>query len=387
MLSTPLQVILICKSAGEHMRAAMEGCFRGQGGGYLSGVDDLNVPVRGLSAAPNKPAHDILTGPLHTIAVVLIDREVMQDKPLLAWINELGRLIEVADPQHALLLIDLDGSFDAFSAAVPGANWSQAMPAHDLGEAAVQTTVATLIALDLATKAVTYGTDLVPDKLQFFVSHAKLDGQPLAWTLKDQIKRLPGFQGFYDADDIAPGTNWKKALRQGVQDSVVVALRSKAFESRVWCIQELHWAEYFGSPIVVVDLRHDLIHPPSVLNFGQSYAVHVPDGNIYRIIFVALREGLRARIHIRTVQHFVDIGKLSADALEIIVRRPTMLSLQAACDALATKPEGIIVYPDPPLASGEFQAAEAIVSSAGSHIWLTTPQSLMAGRHGPGTVS
>ncbi|MFL4468362.1 toll/interleukin-1 receptor domain-containing protein [Tateyamaria armeniaca] len=375
MLPTPLQVILCHKDGGDTLRRAIQSGFRGQGTGYLSGGDDLNVPIRRLTAAPPSSASALLSGPLHTLLVVLIDKALTEDTALLQFINDASSLIEQTDPQNALLLIDIDGSFDAFCEGAPDASWSQAIQARDLGEDAVQSTVATLIALNLATQAVTRGTALVPDKLQFFVSHAKIDGQPLARTLADQIKRLPGFAGFYDADDIAPGTNWKKVLQQGVQDSVLIVLRSKAFEGRVWCLQEVHWAEEFGSPIVVVDLLHDLIHPPSQLNLGQNFSIRVPDGNIYRIIFIALREGLRARLHFRTVQAFVDTGILPTGDLRVLVRRPTMLSLFAACKAMNG---GTIVYPDPALSDGEFHAAAAIVAAADEDIALTTPQTIMA---------
>lgn len=383
MLPTPLQVTICAKPSDRDapgLRATITDAFRGGGSGYLSGGDDLQVPIRQFASLPRQSAERHLSGPLHCLLVVLVGRDLVADDAFAHWIDDCGRLIEAREPAHSLLLIDLDGSLDDFLRKAPHTSWSQGLVLNKLGETSVRTTIAGLIALNLAVKAVTSGASMIEDRLQFFVSHAKIDGQPLARVLADQIKDLPGFGGFYDADDIAPGANWKRVLREGVQNSVILVLLSEVYESRTWCVQEVQWAEEFASPLVVVELRHGLIMPPSRLSLDRSPTVRIPDGNIYRIIYVGLREGLRARLHMRAVQSFVDEGVLTQNATKVLVRRPSMLVLQSVCNDLRAGAPGAktIVYPDPPLQDGEFAAANSMVKAAAPNIRLTTLQSIVA---------
>ena len=57
--------------------------------------------------------------------------------------------------------------------------------------------------------------------LNIFISHAKLDGLPLAQSLKDQLNRFGGTSHFYDADCIPPGSDWKRVLRKGVEPAIL----------------------------------------------------------------------------------------------------------------------------------------------------------------------
>ncbi len=94
-----------------------------------------------------------------------------------------------------------------------------------------------------------------------FISHAKLDGSPIALALKSQIESLPFLQRFYDAQDILPGTRWRKVLENGIKKSVLVVLRTDVYERRAWCVQELEWGEEYGGPAIIIDVRSALAMP------------------------------------------------------------------------------------------------------------------------------
>lgn len=384
MLPTPLQ-ITICSHAEDMfagpVRDTIIECFQGGGSGYLGGGDDLEVPVRQFSKRPRQTPEDHLAGPLHCLCIVLVGQKLVEDDDFVGWINQLGAQIEDSDETHRFLVIDTDGTLGGFMKKAPATSWSQATILNELGERSVRETIAGLIALNLALKAITAGSPIIPDKLKFFVSHAKIDGQPLARMLSSQIQRLPGFGTFYDYDDIEPGANWQTTLRNGIESSVVIILRSDVYDTRTWCVQEVQWANEFGSPVVVVDLRNSLMIGPSELSLDSNPTVRVPDGNMYRIIFAGLREALRVRQHIRAVQHFLDRGDLSAGSTKVLVRRPTMRALQAACQELVdlglNGAAPTIIYPDPPLEDGDFSAANALVGSAADTIRLTTPETLI----------
>lgn len=381
MLPTPLQAVVFysdSSAASDEYRQSLISAFQGGGSGYLAGASDTGVPVLEFPATPSMSPEALLGGALHTLAVVLISRTLLEDEGFLSWLKQLAEAVDGEPNGHyKLLVLDLDGSLDAFFEKAP-AEWPQAATTESLGEQAVRPTVASLIALNLAMQALTSEAPLLGRRLRFFVSHAKLDGQPFARVLSGLIKELPGFEGFYDAEDIPIGSNWRKVLEKGVYDSIVIVLRSEIYTSRPWCVQEMLWAEEFSSPFVVVDLRHSLIEPATELPFDRSPTVRVPDGNLLRVIFIALREGLRARLHVRLVESLVTRGILNRNSTRVLVRQPTMHALQAICTQASQSQPLTIVYPDPPAHAGERQAAAALVRSFSSTISLTTPQTLVA---------
>ncbi|MEP2705025.1 MAG: toll/interleukin-1 receptor domain-containing protein [Roseibium sp.] len=383
MLPTTLQ-ITICMGAdhahSERYAEALLGCFRAEAGGYLDGGGDLHVPVRVFSAIPSNPAPRHLDEALHNVMVVLVSTKLNENAAHVAWIDAVGGIIKAADPRHKMFVVDIDGTFPEFLNKAPKTGWAQMISVTDFGEDAIRPAKLGLAALSLAIRAVSSGSVMIPDRLQFFISHAKLDSQPLARVLSDLIDDLPQISGFYDAKDIPTGSNWQQVLQKGVRSSVLVVLRSELYETRHWCIQEAHWADEYATPILIVDIRAGLFAAPSKLSLENGPAVKVTDGNFYRILYACSCVALNARMHMRAVQYFFDQGALGAADTTVLVRRPSMLALHRACIDLAntsTGGEQFVIYPDPPMQDSELSAARSFASSISEDIRVETLQSLV----------
>lgn len=76
-------------------------------------------------------------------------------------------------------------------------------------------------------------------------------------------------------------------------------LRTEVYEGRYWCKQEVLWADEYATPAVLVEARTGLDHPAGGLPFDRVPSVRIPDGNLLRILFLALREGLRFLLFMR----------------------------------------------------------------------------------------
>lgn len=385
ILQESLDQILKSPGAGGAQQALREKLVRSfQGGGYLAGADDLGVLTREFYTRPSREPDEELSIALHTVMIVLVTRDLVDDRPFMEWIDRCSGKIRERQPHSCLLILDLESAMPDFFDAAPGASWSQAKPAETLGEFAVRPTVASLVALHRCLQVLTEGSENSAQKMRLFVSHAKLDGLPLAKALTEMIETLPGFEGFYDAADIPWGTDWSEVLKKGVRDSIVIVLRSDMYETRAWCTREMLWADEFASPMVVVDLRSDAIALPSKLSFDRAPSLRIPDGNLYRVVFMALREGVRARMHLRTVQHMIDTGRLQSDATYSAVRQPTMNALRMICENNRDKGDLTILYPDPPMHRGDLDAAQALVASYSPGFRVTTPEGLVAMNEGTG---
>jgi hypothetical protein len=205
---------------------------------------------------------------------------------------------------------------------------------------------------------------------RLFFSHAKRDGVPLATAARDWMKRLKGFETFYDTENLDLNKNIDDQLSAAVAEAVIIVFRTEVFDQRFWCQKEVLWAEMHLRPVITVDARWQLQHGPSVINFDSVPAVRIPDGSLVRIFAAALREAVR----IELFQARVDIHRLSIDpdgttwAVVAVPRCPSLVSLHAACESptlnAGQASRRTIVYPNPSLPEMLLQAAHGLASKS-----------------------
>jgi hypothetical protein len=265
----------------------------------------------------------------------------------------------------------------------------QLLQVHDLGERAIRPAMLSLRLLHecrvLLAEALPPIAGHKSGYLRLFISHAKMDGLPLAHALKHQIEALGWLQDFYDVDDLPPGCDWQRELEMGVGSSLIVMLRTEGYDSRPWCKQEVLWADEYATPAVLVDARTSLNHPAGILPFDRVPTVRIPDGNLVRILFLALREGLRFLHFMRRVEQMKRSGILPSPVeLRVFSFAPGMSALLRACQILTDSKEPLttprlILHPDPTLRAGVYEAAQALVAVHGpSGTRLVTPNTLAA---------
>ena len=203
--------------------------------------------------------------------------------------------------------------------------------------------------------------------LKLFISHAKTDGVAMARSLIGVLRQLQeadsagaGFEYFYDAEHIAPGTVWREVLEAQASRSVLIALRTEAYESRYWCRREFLLAESNGMPIVVVDLRREQYHGSALLPFEVVPSVRVHDGNLIRVVFHAMGTHLRA----------LRVASVAAATVKVLPHRPSVYSLAGAVRASADLKQ--IAHPAPKVPDAYDGAVQQILRSAGGAAKLVT---------------
>ena len=263
----------------------------------------------------------------------------------------------------------------------------QLLQAVRLGERAIRPAMLALRLLHecrvLLSAALGSGSDPKVGHLRLFISHAKMDGLPLAHALKHQIESLGWLQGFYDVDDIPPGSDWQRELEQGVGSSLIVIFRTDGYDSRPWCQQEVLWADEYATPAVLVDARTGLNCPAGILPLDRIPTVRIPDGNLMRILFLALREGLRFLYFINQIEQMKLDGNLPNPAELCVFASSEHACAYASMPFIGkfdrtTKHAAYILYPDPPFRTGLYEAAQALVISYLPDARLVTPQTIAA---------
>lgn len=331
----------------------------------------------------------------HTLVIVLIGQrlhETIHDResPFLRdWLSDCWSHVDQSDDRHRMLVFPRDESMAERFSRLPGLQYLQVWPLDKFDEYALRATMVALMALHHARLLLALPLeDSNPSRgrpqgnLRFFISHAKLDALPLAQALRAQIERIPWLDKFYDADDLLPGSNWRRELEKGVASSLIIVLRTDIYDTRYWCQQEITWADQYSTPAVLVDVRTALNNESSALPFTRLPVARVPDGNLMRILSIALREGVKYLLFKRRAEEMRRSGILPPNTeLKVFSYPPSMRALLHACRSLVTSKHAatakqVILYPDPPLPEAEHEAALALIAKFAPNVTLTTLQTL-----------
>ena len=395
--TAPLQLLLFLHPGDRDVlpyEEAVVRAFQGgkEAGGYLATGDDLGIQLEVFSAPPKTKPPDALDNFCHSLTVVFVDRSLLDktDPALWDWLADCWLHTAASEGRHAMIALPMDERIgNEFSSKRPSLGALQLLHTHELGERAIRPAMFALRLLHesriLLAAALPVAAGTKPGYLRLFISHAKMDGLPLAHALKHQIEQLKWLEDFYDVDNLPAGCDWQKELELGVGSSLIVMLRTEVYDSRPWCKQEVLWADEYATPAVLVDARTGLNHPAGVLPFDRVPTVRIPDGNLVRILFLALREGLRFLHFMRRAEEMKRAGALPSPVeLRVFSFPPSMSALLRSCQSLAASKEPpttprMILYPDPPLRAGFFEAAQALVATcAPSGTRLVTPNTLAA---------
>jgi len=402
MSDAPLRVLLFRHTASKDLQPYEDEIARAlQGGkeprGYLATGDDLGVDLRIFGSAPaaEQPPREFLDQLCHALVVVLVDRELIGhgDDLLWGWLAECYAHVKDSKKRHAVLpLAAGEETARDFLAKRVEFGELQVGLLPGFGEEAIRPAMVALrvlhecrVLLARAVRGVLLtppddGQASEPGYLRLFISHAKADGLPLAQALRYQIKSTGWLRSYYDADDLPVGSDWKAELERGVGSSLIIMLRTDIYDSRYWCQQEALWADEYAVPAVLVDARTGLNFGSGSLPFDRVPMVRIPDGNLLRILSVALREGLRFLLFARKVEELRKAALEQVD-VRIFSYPPSMTALLSACRLLqaSEKDERMILYPDePPMRPGVYEAAHALVDAYGTRTKLRTPKMLAA---------
>lgn len=337
--------------------------------------------LRVFATAPPADAALWLNQTLHGVVVVFVDDKILEEAALLDWLRSAARQLVAEPGRHLLIAVPLsDDLKERWQAERETLGKYQTLPWSTLGEEAERADKLALRVLNAMVRVLATAVLDTPEwKLRVFLSHAKQDGLYLAQSVRHFIENQHWLDRFYDAEDIEPGLSWEDQLRHGVGTSIVLVLRTDAYDRRFWCRTEVRWAELFGVPVVVVDARSSLVYPASDLPFEGAQTVRVPDGNLPRILFAVLRAALQEMLFLRSVRQLRALARLPARP-ETVHVLPVVSGISAivyACDQLrnAGAAPRFVVYPDPPLRDGFLRAAQILTGTVDAR--LMTPRQIL----------
>ena len=355
-MRTPIQIVVIRDPSNvatnvyvDTLRLAFEGSAEAAGSpdSYIGDAIDLGIRVLDLSRDVGLSVDEVdrlAGGAGETVAVLFGGRDD-------GWEYLLGlkgvTKLDVSEPEE------------------PGDASLQAESVVDGVERRMLPVATTLRAMETARRALAAAG---PEKgnagtagsagLKLFVSHAKIDGVPVALSLISMLLKLRqaegkegtdgSFEYFYDVEDLELGKEWEPTLKNEASRGLLIALRTEAYERRYWCQQEFLLAERNRMPILVVDLRTEQYQDSGLLPFEAAPSVRVHDGNLIRVVLHALSAHLRA----------LRVAKVAHESVRVLPHRPSVYSLAATAEAKGCME---IAYPAPRLADAYLDAVQPLL--------------------------
>jgi hypothetical protein len=187
------------------------------------------------------------------------------------------------------------------------------------------------------------------ERIQVFISHAKLDGAELGERVHKLIGRTR-LGSFFDAHSLRSGDDFTSRLKEAVEKSAVLAVQTDTFASREWCRMEVITAKRLGVPLVVLHAVQDGEAR------GMPYLGNVPTVR-WRLSDSRRRDktSVEKALELLLLEVLRDLNwRLNADRLRALAPDAVLMSREPELATLIEKRgASVILYPDPPLGDSE----------------------------------
>jgi len=188
--------------------------------------------------------------------------------------------------------------------------------------------------------------------IKLFISHSKHDESKLtAAKFRDFINSQTQLKTFFDANDIAYGTNFGDEIKKAARESSLVVFQSDSYADREWCRIEVLTAKSEGCPIVIVNAVENG-EKRTFPYLGNYPSIRFKE-NFQSIIDLTLEQVLFNRYTRLFLDSLTDLYNLKAD--RILSNAPELFNfVQLKKQRIQNNEKyALVIYPDPPLGSEE----------------------------------
>jgi hypothetical protein len=194
-----------------------------------------------------------------------------------------------------------------------------------------------------------------PPPVKLFISHSKHDeSKNDALAFRDFINSKTQLKTFFDANDIAYGSNFGEKIKEAAKESALVVFQSDSYAEREWCRIEVLEAKKAGCPIVIVNAVQNK-EQRAFPYLGNYPSIRFKDKNFQQIIDLTLEQVLFNRYTIKFIDSLTDQYGIKAN--RILSTSPELFNfIQLKKEGLSEDEKfGLVIYPDPPLGSEEME--------------------------------
>lgn len=206
--------------------------------------------------------------------------------------------------------------------------------------------------------------------VRLFISHSKYDDSlDQAKKLRDFIRSESQLDTFFDANDIAFGSNFGDMIKIAAAGNILVVFQSDSYADREWCRIEALTAKSAGCPVVIVNNVQK--GEKRTFPYLGNYPSIRPDGDMQKVIDMALDQVLfnlftSRLLKAQAILYKVNINFILANYPELF---DFILLKQALNNIDPTNGPTLVLYPDPPLGKEEID----ILNKMDDRLLFVTP--------------
>ncbi|GCC52804.1 TIR domain-containing protein [Chryseotalea sanaruensis] len=192
----------------------------------------------------------------------------------------------------------------------------------------------------------------VSPPVKLFISHSKHDESKLdAIKFRDYINSQTQLKTFFDANDIAYGSNFGEEIKKAASESALVVFQSDSYADREWCRIEVLTAKSEGCPIVIVNAVQNG-EKRAFPYLGNNPSIRFKE-NFQEIIDLTLEQVLFNKYTRNYLDSLTDLYNIRTD--RILSNVPELFNFIQLRKQKITKGEkyALVIYPDPPLGTEE----------------------------------
>ncbi len=321
----------------------------------------------------------------HSLYIALIGNDFLDDEAYLGTVEQLWDMVNVENPSNRLLPVAIcKDALKLDLASEINFVTAQEIEYKDKENQLLQNICHYLCRmLSGEAKISAEGGRIPAPPTRFFLSHRKCDtiGLGLAEGLRKAIDETQ-LHNFFDAADIAHGSNFEKEIRDSIKDSAFVAIRTNRYLESPWCRMEAQEARRQKRPMIALDAVTEeerrisslLTNTPLVrcCSFIVNNQQRTLDYNLRSFLNRALFEVLREIYYEKYFVNLKEYGRFD-DSVEFLTHSPSPGDLWRLMGEKQGDPVTVI-YPDPAVGAEEF-SEEQIEIMEKNNMSIRTPSS------------
>ncbi|EMO46501.1 toll/interleukin-1 receptor domain-containing protein [Leptospira santarosai] len=299
----------------------------------------------------------------YTAIVPLISSEFVIDKYLPTYLDNLltdcnlekdkRRIFPVALSEHAFKVTDNFASIN-FIRIDEGKIASKEEKSKAIYEQIKSSILHELCRLLMGMKKATEETETLffTQPVKLFISHSKHDdSKNKAIKFRNFINAETQLKTFFDANDIAFGSDFGMEIKKAAKESALVVFQSDSYSDREWCRVEVLTAKAEACPIVIVNAIQDgekRVFP----YLGNCPSIRFK-GNFQAIIDLTLEQILYRLFTKKNLHSLIEFYKIEPD--RILDTAPELYNFVQLrkLELKNNRAYALVIYPDPPLGSEE----------------------------------
>ena len=334
----------------------------------VAGGTGIDVVFEGTSGSGSPVRIPTIWGAGCPVAVVaMVDPSLVEDPEWVAYLRDLGDRAAMEAPDVRLIPVAMESTvLDDLWLEEQAIRWDE-WGAETGTEAPEQRLIRELAyefarmlrrRLQLLREPQDAENELEPhlQKIQTFLSYSKHDehGRDIAEAIRCWLYQNSALASFLDVHDIPPGLPFPAVIDHHIGRSIFLAIQTDSYSSREWCRREVIEAKRKGVPMIVVDCLEsgDARAFPYLGNVPIVRMDPVEKDRLPAIAGLLLDEVLADFLWRCRVETLPDLP-----GTVFMARPPELISLATLADG--GDMAGIVVYPDPPLATQELRLLSA----------------------------